>query len=206
MARKVVRKATKRKSVKKTTKKKTPKKKVAKKSTKKKTLAKKKPSKKKVVKKKTTKKTPLKKKPKKRIAKKKVAKKVVKKKTAKKATPKKVVKAAPEPVIKLRKSSKPKNARTLSYTQSEFVENVRAFCGLSKKTEAKVLCEDMALLLTDCLKNGYRVPLLGLGKLYVRQSKARMGRNPATGAPIRILAKRRVRFSPSKALKDSISK
>jgi len=119
---------------------------------------------------------------------------------------KKVAAAAPkvEPMVKSRKCSSPKNTNSGAYTQSEFLENVRAFCGLRKRTEAKVLSEDMALFIKDALKRGYKVPLLGLGKLYVRRTKPRMGRNPATGEPIQIPAKKRVRFAPNKAFKEAV--
>lgn len=136
-------------------------------------------------------------------AKKKVA---AKKPAAKKvAAPKKVAaKPAPKAVVKATKATKPKNGSTLSYTQSEFLENLRAFCGLEKKGQAKELWDDMSGFITDALKRGYRIPLVNLGKMYVRKSKARMGRNPATGEIIHIAAKKRVRFTASKALKDSV--
>jgi nucleoid DNA-binding protein len=124
----------------------------------------------------------------------------------KKAAPAKkvVAKPAPKPVVKATKATKPKNASTLSYTQSEFVENLRAFCGLEKKSQAKDLWEDMSGFILDALKRGYRIPLVNLGKMYVRKSKARMGRNPATGEIIQIAAKKRVRFTASKSLKDTV--
>lgn len=139
---------------------------------------------------------------KKKATKKKTA---TKKAAAKKPAAKKIVaKAAPKPVVKANKATKPKNGSTLSYTQSEFLENLRAFCGLDKKAQAKELWEDTASFITDALKRGYRIPLVNLGKMYVRKSKARMGRNPATGEIIHIAAKKRVRFTASKALKDAV--
>ena len=132
-----------------------------------------------------------------------MAKNAAKKKMAatKKAAP---MKAAPVPVKKIRSASKPRNGRTLSYTQSEFVENIKSFCGLTKRSQAKELVEDIALFVKDSLKKGYKIPLLGLGKMYVRQTKARQGRNPATGETIQIAAKKRVRFTPAKALKEAV--
>ncbi|NMC62740.1 MAG: hypothetical protein GYA55_06170, partial [SAR324 cluster bacterium] len=127
------------------------------------------------------------KKPIKKVAKKPVAKKAkitTKAKPAKvaKAPVKKVVveKPAPAPIQKWKVAVKPKNGSTLSYTQSEFFENIKGFCGLRKRAEAKLLCEDISRYIKDSLKKGYKIPLMGLGKLYVRQSKARTGRNPAT--------------------------
>lgn len=127
------------------------------------------------------------------------------KKAAKKTAKKVAMKAAAKPVaIKTRKLVKPKNGRTLAYTQSEFLENLRSYCGLNKRTEAKVLCEDIALCIMDSLKKGYRIPLMGLGKMYVRRTKARVGRNPATGELIQIPPKKRVRFTVAKALKEAV--
>jgi nucleoid DNA-binding protein len=135
------------------------------------------------------------------------------KKTMKKAAPKKAakaVKAAPKmaakPVAapKTRTATKPRNTSTYSYTQSEFIENVRGFCGLTKRSMAKELCEDIAAFIKDSLRRGYKIPLLGLGKMYVRQTKARLGRNPATGETIQISPKKRVRFTAAKALKEAV--
>ena len=145
--------------------------------------------------------------PKKAVAKKpavKIATKIAAK-PAPKAAPKKVAPApVPAPVQKWKVASKPKNTSTLSYTQSEFLENIKGFCGLVKRAEAKTLADDLARLIKDSLKKGYKIPFLGLGKLYVRTSKARTGRNPATGETIQIPARKRVRFVATKALKDAV--
>ena len=131
---------------------------------------------------------------------KKVAKKVAK--PAKKA-PAKAAKAAVGG-SKARVSTKPRNTSTLSYTQSEFLENVRAFCGLPKRSQAREIVEDIGAFVMDSLKRGYKIPLMGLGKLYVRESKARQGRNPATGEIINIPKRKRVKFTAAKALKEKV--
>jgi DNA-binding protein HU-beta len=129
-------------------------------------------------------------------------------KSAKKAAPKKaMVVARPQGIVlesKARQASRPRNSSTLSYTQSEFIENIRAFTGLPKRSHAKEVVEDIAAFITESLRKGFKLPLMGLGKLYVRQSKARIGRNPQTGEPVQIPARKRVRFTASKALKDSV--
>ncbi len=134
------------------------------------------------------------------------AKKVVKK-AAPKAAPKKAAPAAKccEPCAKVQVPSKPKN-QTLSYTLSEFLENVKGFCGLPKRSQAKEVCDDLAKFIKESLKRGYKLPLLGLGKLYVRESKARQGRNPQTGEIVQIPARKRVRFTAAKALKEAVLK
>lgn len=179
---------------------------------KKKPAAKKPAAKKKIAKKPAAKKPAAKKTAKKKTAAKKPAAKKAAKKPAKKATKaakkapakKAAAKPAPKPVKKITKVPKPRNSATLSYTQSEFIAAIQGFCGIEKKSEAKEICEDIQAFITDALKKGYKLPLLGLGKMYVRKTKARVGRNPATGEVIQIPAKKRVRFSPAKALKESV--
>lgn len=97
---------------------------------------------------------------------------------------------------------KPNNDSTLSYTQLEFYDNIKAFCGLEKRAQAKEICDDITSFILDALSKGYKVPFLGLGKLYVRKTKARIGRNPTTGEIVHIKAKSRVRFAPAKSLVD----
>lgn len=145
-----------------------------------------------------------------------MAKKPVKKaaKPAKKAAPAKKSAAPAKPTVaasyakgdKITTASKPRNTSTGSYTLSEVVENLRGFLALQKRSDAKEISEGIASFLKDALKRGYRVPFLGLGKLYVRQSKARQGRNPATGEVVNIPARKRVRFAVSKALKEAVLK
>jgi DNA-binding protein HU-beta len=123
---------------------------------------------------------------------------------AKKAAPAKVVKAS-EAVAKVHQIAKPKNTNG-SFTQSEFLDNLRSYCGLEKRSQAKELVGDVQKLIQDSLVKGYKIPFFGLGKLYVRQTKERMGRNPQTGAATKIPARKRVRFTPAKALKEAIAK
>ena len=101
-----------------------------------------------------------------------------------------------------KKVEKPKNG--VQYTQSEFFNHVAECCELDSKKQAKEVYENFAGMIQAALKKGYKVPLPGIGKIQVRQTKARMGRNPATGEPIKIKAKKRVRLTPSKALKDAV--
>lgn len=73
--------------------------------------------------------------------------------------------------------------------------------GVSKATAARGLNE-LAQLAYREAKNTFTVP--GIGKLVLRNRKARMGRNPQTGEAIQIPAKRVVRFRVAKAAKDAI--
>jgi DNA-binding protein HU-beta len=73
--------------------------------------------------------------------------------------------------------------------------------GLSKKQAAEIL-DSIAELAYKNAKNTFTLP--GLGKLVLVNRKARVGRNPATGQPINIPAKRVVKFRVAKAAKDAI--
>jgi DNA-binding protein HU-beta len=89
-------------------------------------------------------------------------------------------------------------------TQSEIINNLAESTGV-KKSDVKSMFDALASLATsEVQKNGeFTVP--GFGKLKKTQRKARDGRNPATGAVIRIPAKTTVKFSIGKAMKDSVS-
>ena len=63
---------------------------------------------------------------------------------------------------------------------------------------------DLVGLVTKHLKKGDRIRIGGLGILVVRKRAARMGRNPATGAPIQIKASKKVAFRAAKELKESV--
>ena len=73
--------------------------------------------------------------------------------------------------------------------------------GITKKAAAEIL-EFIAELAYKNAKNTFTLP--GLGKLVLVSRKARVGRNPATGAQINIPAKRVVKFRVAKAAKDAI--
>jgi DNA-binding protein HU-beta len=107
-----------------------------------------------------------------------------------------------KPQAPAKKVSKPKNG--VQYSQSEFYDIVRESCGFESRRTAKEVYGAFSGMIQSALKKGYRVPLPGIGKIQVRHSKARMGRNPATGEQIQISARKRVRLTPSKALKEAV--
>ena len=86
-------------------------------------------------------------------------------------------------------------------TKSQIVAGVAEGVGITKK-QAAVAIECLVTMAYKNAKNGFTVP--GLGKLVLVNRKARMGRNPATGAAIKIPAKRVVKFRVAKACKDAI--
>ena len=117
-----------------------------------------------------------------------------------KAAPKKAAPVPPgRPVV-----ITPKNGTTKQFTQGELYECIHGSCGFATKADAKKFYGNFAGMVQAALKKGYKLVLPGLGKMQVRTTKARMGRNPMTGAEIRIPARKKVRFTPLKALKDAV--
>ncbi len=88
-----------------------------------------------------------------------------------------------------------------SMTKAQIVAGVAETAGINKK-QAGVAIEALVSMAYKGAKNGFTVP--GLGKLVLVNRKARIGRNPATGAEIKIPAKRVVKFRVAKVAKDSI--
>lgn len=86
-------------------------------------------------------------------------------------------------------------------TKSQIIGAVAETAGLTKKQAAATL-EAIVNLAYKNAKNTFTLP--GLGKLVLVNRKARIGRNPATGATIKIAAKRVVKFRVAKAAKDAI--
>src|SRR4051794_25359453 len=74
---------------------------------------------------------------------------------------------------------------------------------MSKK-QADAILNDMVALVVKHLKKGERIRIGGLGILQVRRRAARMGRNPATGEPIKIKASKKVAFRAAKELKEAV--
>ena len=72
---------------------------------------------------------------------------------------------------------------------------------MSKKS-AGLFIDELVKLAYKEAKNSFTIP--GLGKIVLVNRKARIGRNPATGAQIQIPAKRVVKFRIAKAAKDAI--
>jgi DNA-binding protein HU-beta len=72
------------------------------------------------------------------------------------------------------------------------------------KKQAETILNDLVGLLVKHLKKGERIRMAGLGILQVRKRAARMGRNPATGEPIKIKASKKVAFRAAKDLKEAV--
>ena len=86
-------------------------------------------------------------------------------------------------------------------TKSQLITYLSEETELPKKKVVEVL-EILAETAYSEAKNGFTIP--GLGKLVLVNRKARKGRNPATGAAIKIPAKRVLKFRLAKAAKDAV--
>jgi DNA-binding protein HU-beta len=86
-------------------------------------------------------------------------------------------------------------------TKTEIIAGVAEAAGISKK-QGKIALEALVEMAYKGASAGFTIP--GLGKLVKLQRKARMGRNPATGATIKIPAKTVLKFRVAKAAKDAI--
>ena len=73
-----------------------------------------------------------------------------------------------------------------------------------ERSSAEALLSGMVEVLVAHLRKGDRLRLTGLGILQVRDSPARIGRNPATGEQIQIAAKRKIVFRPATDLKEAL--
>jgi len=88
-------------------------------------------------------------------------------------------------------------------TKSQIVSHFAEKFEISKKTASAIIEEVAALAVSETKKAG-SFTLPGIGKLVLVKRKARMGRNPATGATIKIPAKTVVKLRVAKAAKEAI--
>lgn len=93
---------------------------------------------------------------------------------------------------------------TKRMTQTEIINHLAEKTGV-KKTDAKEFFNALSDLASSEVKKNGEFTLPGFGKLVKAQRKAREGRNPATGATIKIPAKTTVKFRLGKAMKDAVS-
>ena len=95
-------------------------------------------------------------------------------------------------------------ATTKRLTQTEIINQLAETTGM-KKAEAKEFFSALSSLASAEVKKSGEFTLPGFGKLVRATRKAREGRNPATGKPIKIPAKTTVKFRLGKAMKDAVS-
>ena len=89
-------------------------------------------------------------------------------------------------------------------TKADLVNAMAEKSGLTKADTEKAL-KAFTDAVTEALKAGEKVSLVGFGTFSVGERAARTGQNPQTGAKIQIAAAKSPRFKVGKALKDSVN-
>lgn len=88
-------------------------------------------------------------------------------------------------------------------TKSDLVDKMAKDADIAKVAAGKAL-DSLIDAVTRTLKKGDKLALIGFGTFSVGKRKARTGRNPQTGAAIKIPARKVPRFSAGKTLKDAL--
>ena len=87
-------------------------------------------------------------------------------------------------------------------TQTQIISEMATKTGITKKQVKEFMTALTDLSYREAKKGEFALP--GLGKLVKQKRKARIGRNPATGAEIKIPAKTVLKFRVAKAAKDAV--
>ncbi|HYD86365.1 MAG TPA: HU family DNA-binding protein [Vitreimonas sp.] len=120
-------------------------------------------------------------------------------KTAKKAPARKAAKkAAPAP-----KAVKVAATAGKTVTASALLQSVADHLGI-KKSEAKTFVEGYTDVVKAYVMKGAKVKIGDIGMIMIRQRKARMGRNPQTGEPVKIKASKKLAFRQSAVMKAQV--
>lgn len=89
--------------------------------------------------------------------------------------------------------------------KSELIETIASDANISKAAADRALAS-LLNNITKALKTGDRISLVGFGTFSISKRAARMGRNPQTGAEIKIKASKVPKFSAGKSLKEAVKK
>ena len=88
--------------------------------------------------------------------------------------------------------------------KSELIDHIAQQADMSKAAASRAL-EAAIDAITDALKNGDSVSLVGFGTFVATEREARTGRTPRTGDAIKIDRAKVPKFRPGKALKDALN-
>jgi len=88
--------------------------------------------------------------------------------------------------------------------KSELIDAIAEEAGLSKADSTRAF-DAVIQVVTNAMKGGDQVSIVGFGSFLVRERSARTGRNPQTGAEIQIKAAKVPAFKPGKALKEAVN-
>ncbi len=97
----------------------------------------------------------------------------------------------------------------MTVTKKELIDTITQELGATgtpiSKTQVAAVLEQFGAVATRAFKRGFDVPLPGLGKLKPTERAARNGRNPSTGQPMQVPAKRLIKFVETKALSETLN-
>ena len=89
--------------------------------------------------------------------------------------------------------------------KADLIDKIAASADISK-AQAGTAIDTLIEGVTSALKKGERVTLVGFGTFAISQRRARNGRNPQTGATIKIAARKVAKFTPGVELKKAVNK
>ncbi|MGK6316870.1 HU family DNA-binding protein [Neorhizobium sp. DT-125] len=89
-------------------------------------------------------------------------------------------------------------------TAIEIADKIAADQNLTK-TQAKTIVDQVFKAIADAAAGGAETNIPGFGKFKVKETAEREGRNPSTGATIKIAASKKLAFTPAKAVKDALN-
>lgn len=90
-------------------------------------------------------------------------------------------------------------------TKEQMIEKMAKDAGITKRAASNAI-NTFFDSVTSALKKGQKVSFVGFGTFTTSKRKARTGRNPQTGASIKIPAARVPKFKPGKKLRDAVKK
>jgi integration host factor subunit beta len=93
--------------------------------------------------------------------------------------------------------------RVLQMTRADLTEAVRQATELSRKEADVVVCAIFDSIVR-ALRSGDKVEIRGFGRFHTRQRRARVGRNPKTGASVEVPPKKIPFFKPGKEIRELV--
>ena len=98
----------------------------------------------------------------------------------------------------------PQQRQEVAVNRTELVDAVASKTGLDKKNAEAAVSAVTESVMNET-RSGNKVAIFGFGTFTPSARAARMGRNPQTGAPVRIAASKSVRFAPASAFKEALN-
>jgi integration host factor subunit beta len=90
-------------------------------------------------------------------------------------------------------------------TKSELIEKITMKLGTLTHPKVEVAVNSIIELMSESLDKGQHIEVRGFGSFTLKTMKARVSRNPKTGAPVELEQKVKVHFKPGKELKERVN-